>query len=170
MPLPPTASDRGDAGAAAVRQVLIARTRERLCEACSTAAPSDHPHPIALSLRVDGTDLFVITPDAVDLRTVGPAQTALADLRGRVLAAAWDGRTAPSSRTAAHAAAHSAEDDVAVASSATRIVRAPTPAAALLAVADPAGSPPADGTPPGSGTTLPAGKASDPHHHRRSTQ
>lgn len=169
MPLPPPASDRGDAGAAAVRQVLIARTRERLCEACATAAPSG-PHPIAVSTRVDGTDLFVITADAADLRTVGPAQTTLVDLRGRILAAAWDGRTAPSVATAAHAAAHRAEDGIAVASSPARIARASTPAAALLAVADPAGSPPADGTPPGSGTTLPAGKASDPHHHRRSTQ
>ncbi|MFC7789210.1 class II aldolase/adducin family protein [Microbacterium sp. MAHUQ-60] len=175
MPHTPAPLESGDAGAAAVIQVLIARTRERLCAAC--AQEPARAHPAALSVRVPGTELFVITPDATDLNVVGPAQTSVMDMDGRVVATAWDGQTIPSSDAAAHAAAHAAgsrEQDAdaghVVASASGRLAHASTPAAALLAVTDPVGPPPITGTRTGSDTALPLGKISDPHHHRRSTQ
>ena len=139
MPNAPASRDRGDARAA-VAAVIIARTREQLCEACAAAAPASVA--TALSLRIDGTDLFVITPDTADLPAVGPAQTSLADLDGRVVSAAWDRRTRASAATAEHALAHRTTQAPAVASRAGRVAHAPTPAAALEAVADPEGSAP----------------------------
>lgn len=175
MPHSPTPLDSGDVGTAAVIQVLIARTREQLCEACAGASPQ--LEPASLSVRVPGTDLFVITPEATELRTIGPAQTTVIGLDGHLVGAAWDGLTSPSSAAAAHAAAYIATRDEqdagaghAVASTSGRLAHASTPEAALLAVAEPAGSSPAFGTRPGSDPTLPPGKISDPHHHRRSTQ
>ena len=174
MPPSPAPLDSGDAGAAAVIQVLIARTRERLCEACADASPQDEP--VALSVRVPGTDLFVITPAATALHAVGPAQTSVFGLDGHLVGTAWDGRTVPSPAAAAHAAAYAAhgERDArtphAVASTSGRLAHASTPAAALLAVAEPADVPSATGTRTGSDPALPLGKISEPHPHTRSTQ
>lgn len=149
MPHAPASRDRGDARAA-VAAVIIARTREQLCEACA-AAPVV-ARPTALSLRVDGTDLFVITPDTADLAAVGPAQTSLADLDGRLVSAAWDRRTRASAATAEHAGAHRTMQAPAVASRDGRVVHAQTPAAALEAVADP-------------GDTAPPNESSRTPHH-----
>ncbi len=176
MPYSPAPLGSGDAGTAAVIQVLIARTREHLCEAC--AEDSAREHPVALSVRVPGTDLFVITPDATELQTVGPAQTSVIGLDGHIVGTAWDGRTRPSADAAAHAAAHAVDSAAgrdsdtsrAVASTSGRLAHASTPAAALLAVEEPADPASATGTRTGSVTTLPTGKISDPYHHRRSTQ
>lgn len=170
MPHPSAPQDRADA---AVAQVLIARTREQLCEACATA--STLPSPAAVSARVDGTDLFVITPDATDLSSVGPSQTSVFGIDGRIVSAPWDRRTAPSSASSEHAGIHRAGAGRSAASCAGRIVHAPTPAAALRAIAEPAGSPPADRAHPGSRTSLPSGKVGETHHttdphHTRSTQ
>ncbi|WP_298865363.1 class II aldolase/adducin family protein [uncultured Microbacterium sp.] len=154
MPHDDTPRERCDVRAAAVRQVLIARTRERLCEACARA--SDAEAPTAVSLRVENADLFVITPDASSLHDVGPAQTSLVDLDGRVVGTAWDRRSAPSSDTAAHAAAHRSGAGRAVASCAGRLAHASTPAAALHAVTDQDGSP--------------SSTHEEPQHHTRSTQ
>jgi ribulose-5-phosphate 4-epimerase/fuculose-1-phosphate aldolase len=155
MPHHEAPRERGDVRTAAVRQVLIARTRERLCEACAQASDADAP--TAVSLRVENSDLFVITPDASSLRDVGPAQTSLVDLDGQVVGTAWDRRSAPSSDIAAHAAAHRSGAGRAVASCAGRLAHASTPAAALHAVSDQDGSP--------SST-----HHEEPQHHTRSTQ
>ncbi|MGB3731387.1 class II aldolase/adducin family protein [Microbacterium sp.] len=153
MPQDEAPRERGDVRTAAVRQVLIARARERLCEACAQAPDADAP--TAVSLRVQDADLFVITPDASVLHDVGPAQTSLVDLDGQVVGTAWDRRSAPSSDTAAHAAAHRSGAGRAVASCAGRLAHASTPAAALHAVADQDGSP---------------STHEEPQHHTRSTQ
>lgn len=128
MPLTPAPRSGGEARAA-VAQVLIARAREQLCEACATA--SDLPAPTAVSLRVEGTDLFVITPDAVDLSIVGPAQTALLRLDGAAVGGAWDRRTRASADAARHAEAHRAHPSGAVATRGDHLRHAATPAAAL---------------------------------------
>lgn len=175
MPHSPAPLDSGDAGTAAVIQVLIARTREQLCEACTAASPREES--ATLSVRVPGTDLFVITPAATELHTVGPAQTSVVGMDGHIVGTAWDGRTSPSPAATAHAAAYVAAHDEqdadathAVASISGRLAHASTPAAALLAVAEQAGSSPATGARTGSDSPLPTGKINDPHHHRRSTQ
>lgn len=142
----PFPSRDGGRARAAVAQVLIARTRERLCEACATARPL--AAPVAVSLRVEGTDFFVITPDAVDLSAIGPAQTSLMHLDGTLAGGAWDRRTRASSAAAAHAHAHRSAPVGAVASRGDRVRHAPTPAAALSAVAEPEGTEPDDGVRP----------------------
>lgn len=155
MPHPDSPRERGDARRSAVRQVLIARTRERLCEACTDAPAVGET--VALSLRVEDTDLFVITPDATGLGLVGPAQTSLVDLDGRIVGAPWDRHSTASSDTAAHAAAHRAGVGRAIASCAGRLAYASTPAAALSAIAEQDGF-------------APSTHHEEPQHHTRSTQ
>ncbi|MEV7633530.1 class II aldolase/adducin family protein [Microbacterium sp. NPDC089318] len=133
MPLPPAPRPAGDARAA-VAQVQIARAREQLCEACVTA--SALPSPTAVSLRVEGTDLFVITPDATDLSTVGPAQTSLLRLDGTAVSGAWDRRTRASADADRHAESHRATHSGAVATRGDALRRAAAPAEALAALHD----------------------------------
>ncbi|WP_336646796.1 class II aldolase/adducin family protein [Microbacterium sp. USHLN186] len=140
--MPQSSAPRDASGArAAVAQVVIARTRERLCEACASA--SALPAPTAVSVHVEGTDLFVITPDALDLSQVGPAQTALLTDDGRVIGGAWDRRTRPSAAAPAHARAHRAGLGPAIASAGDRLVHAADAVAALQAIQR-TGAPPRD--------------------------
>lgn len=166
----PAPRDRGEARAAAVRQVLIARTREALCEACSHSPGVGAP--LAVSARVEGADLFVITADVDDPRSVGPAETSVIRLDGGVAAAAWNSRATPSSAIRAHAALYRDAAVGAVASSAGAIVHAPAPALALSALADLIGGAPSPVTgihPDAGGAPVADGTAGGPPH-RRSTQ
>lgn len=154
MPHRSAPNDDGIVSADAITQVLIARTRESVCEA---GVETDQlVATITLSARVDGTELFVITPDTTDLHALGPAATSVVALDGKVFESAWDGRHPLSPQTPSHAVAYRTSTASAIASHADHLVTASSPADALrgLAVsldADNAASSPSTGQ--GSGST-----------------
>lgn len=108
-------------------------------------------------MHVEGTELFVITPDVVLPGPISPADTIVVRLDGGLASPAWSRRAVPSSETSAHAALHR-DGARAVASGAGRIVPSTTPALALTALAERVGdaSSPTAGPHPGSGNPLPA--------------
>lgn len=82
-------------------QVAIARVREEV--AALGERTGRVSAPVALSARVPGADLFVITPRSLAPDTVAPESTILCDLEGRAVASTPGSDGTPSGDPAVHA-------------------------------------------------------------------